>query len=376
MAEAVRFYWLRREASLTLRAIPDAERDPLRVRRTVAQKHVPDVVDNLEKDRFVAAAWPMGRQISMILCHPNSVKGGGDGFILDTRSLPWVVLRMRDWKQAAHAARLFLSAFGSEATNAEECLDARQQLVEWLEANEQAEMAAIVRRLFRFPLGFRADALDAINIWRHLLIKGSKEQIDRLLREIGARFEHLAWSRDKQFERLLNRTPHQVNRFYCWVSGEAAFPRLMLSLNHATPRRVRGGTYDTLERGPTFIDLAIAIQTVLTEVLEPAAAEVGLEVSYQRLGPTSRMEPRTLAALTDFVETAEGRWPLPPELDPLWAAFVRTAVRNNVAINPSELVAWFAANGWTSQAAEAMRDRFYADAARVLEFEEAGRQPA
>lgn len=376
MSEVVKFFWLRREADLALRAVPAVDRDPLRVRRSVAQEHVPAVIEQLEQDRFVAAAWPRGKQISMVLCHPNLAKGSDDGFILDTTSLPWVVLRVRDWKQASQAARLLLSAFGLEATNANECRAAREHLVEWLDAHDQAEMAAIVRRLFKFPLGFRADALDAINTWRHVLVTGSKGEIDRFVPEVAVRFEHLGWSRNEHFERLLNRTPHQANRFHCWASGGAAFPRVMLSLNHATARRVRGGTYDILERGPSLIDVAIEIQRVLTEVIEPAAAQVGLEVSYPRLGPTSRIEPRTLAALTTFAENAEGRWPLNPELEPLWSAFVRTAVRNDVAINPSELVSWFIANGWTSEAAVAMRDRFYTDSAMVLEIEESGRQPA
>jgi hypothetical protein len=376
MAEAVRFYWQRGEAALPLRAISERGREPLQIPRSIAQQYVPEVVDQLEDGRFVAAAWPSGKQISMVLCHPNVAKGSGDAFLLDTKSPPWVVLRMQDWGAATQVARLFLAAFGSEAVDAEECLAARKGLVGWLEKHDQPEMAAIVRRFFKFPLGFRSDALEVINTWRNLLVKGAKEQIDRFLPEVGSRFERLGWSRDQKFEDLLNRTSHPINHFYCWVSSEGTFPQVMLCLNRTTDRRVRGGTYDILEGGPSFIDLAIEIQHVLTEVLEPAAAEVGLEVSYQRLGPISRVEPRTTTAMTAFAEAAEGRWPLTPALEPLWTAFVRTAVQNDVAINPNELIAWFVANGWTTNDAKEMGDRFYTDAARMREYEDTGKQPA
>jgi hypothetical protein len=375
MAEAVRFYWLRREATLPLSAIPEEDCCPPRVCRTVALRHVPDVVKQMEAGRFVAAAWPAAEHISMILCHPNLARGG-DGFILDARSLPWLVLRLRDWKEAPEAARLFLSAFGWEAASAEECHDARRQLAGWLEAREQPEMAGAVRRLFQFPLGYPIDLLEAINTWRHVLVKGSEEQIDRFLAEVSTRFEHLGWSRDGRLEGLFNRTPHQVNSFYCWVSGEGAFPRVMLALNQTSPRRVRGGARDVLEGGLSFIDLALEIQGVLTEVLEPAATEAGLAVSYVRVGPTSRIERRTMTALTALADAAEGRWPLTPELEPLWTALMHTAVRDDVAINPDELVAWFVANGWTNEVAGEMRIRFFKDAARISELEEAGRQPA
>src|SRR5438874_13585239 len=111
MTEAVRFFWLRGDAALPLSAIPEEERGPIRVRRSVAQRHVPEVVKQLEANRFVAAAWPAGACATMILCHPNVAKGPGDGFILDTRSLPWVSLQLREEVDAEQTARLFLAAF-------------------------------------------------------------------------------------------------------------------------------------------------------------------------------------------------------------------------------------------------------------------------
>jgi hypothetical protein len=376
MTEAVRFYWLRGEASFSLDATPEGDRRPLRVRRTVAQAHAPEALKQLEAGRFVAAAWPSGEQIAMILCHPNLAKDPADTFLVNTAALPRVVLQLRDWGEAPEVARLFLAAFGSEVVNAEECLTARRQLVEWLEAHGQPEMAVTVRHFFQFPFGSRADALGIINIWRHVLVKGPKEQIDRFMAEVGKRFEGLGWSREATFQALLNRDPHQINRPHCWVSAQGTLPRVLLCLNRTTDRRVRGGTYDLRDGRPGLVDLAREIQRVLAEVLEPAAAEVGLEVSYPRLGPISRVGAKTTAAMTALAEAADGRWPLPDEMESLWEKFVVTAVRDGVAINPEELTEWFVASGWDRGHAVEMANRFYGDAARAGEYEEAGRQPA
>jgi hypothetical protein len=376
MTEAVRFFWLRGEASLPLDRIPEGDRSPLRVRRSVVQAHAPDVLRQLEAGRFIATAWPSGEQIAMILCHPNHAKALADAFLVNTPALPRVVLHLRDWAEAPEVARLLLAAFGSEVADAEECLAARRQLVEWLERNGPPEMAMTVRHFFNFPFGFRADALDIVNVWRQVLVRGQKEQLDRFMVEVERRFEALGWSREVTLEARFNSNPHQINHLYCWVSGQGALPRVLLCLNRATDRRVRGGTYDLLDGRPSLVDLAREIQRILAEVIEPAAAEVGLEVSYPRLGPISRVSAKTLAVLTALAEEADGRWPLPGDLEPAWRDFIFTAVRDGVAIHPEELTEWLLASGWSKEDAAVIANRFYTDAARAGEYEEAGRQPA
>ena len=74
MAEAVRFYWRGRETGIPLAEIPEPDRYPLKVRRRVVQAYAPDVIRQLEEDRFVAAAWESGGSIFLILCHPNLTK--------------------------------------------------------------------------------------------------------------------------------------------------------------------------------------------------------------------------------------------------------------------------------------------------------------
>jgi hypothetical protein len=283
---------------------------------------------------------------------------------------------MGEGDDASQTARLFLAAFGSEVMTAEECLAARHRLVEWLRTHDQQEMAATVRRLMKFPIGFRSNALDVIKSWRHVLVKGPKTHLDHYMRELDKRFVGLGWSRDKGLEERLNRPPHQINRFHCWVSGENTFPRVVLCLNRATDRRVRGGTYELLDGGTSLLDLASEIQRVLGEVLEPAAAETGLEVSYPRIGPISRVGSRTEAAMDDLAKTGDGQWPLPEAAEALWRKFVFAAFREDTAFRPEELHDWFLASGWEEIAASELTKRFYRDVALINEYEEAGRQPA
>jgi hypothetical protein len=380
MAEVVRFFWSGGDAGVPLTKIPEQDRQPLRVHRNVVQACAPAVVKQLEEGRFVAAAWESGGQICLILCHPNLAKGPADNLLVDTTALPRVVLRVGGWDELSEPTRLFLKAFGSDAATAEECMAARRALVDWLTAHGQADMAATVKHFSSFPFGVRSDALEVINIWRHVLVKGRQaEQIDRFLEEVGKRFEALGWSRDTIIEGQMNRDEHQRNRFYCWISGAGPRPRVLLCLNRSTDRRVRGGTYSLLDDRPGLglPEVANTIQHVLAEVLEPAAATVGLEVTYPRLGPISRVGARTAAAMTAFAEAADGQWPLSVALEPAWRHFVVTAFREGVAFKPEEVTAWFNASGWEEGPAIELAKRFYAEAVLLEEYEEEeGRQPA
>ncbi len=66
MTEAIRFYWRGRDESIPLGEIPEQDRTPLRIRRSVVQKYTPSVVKQLEEGRFVAAAWEAGGQIHLL----------------------------------------------------------------------------------------------------------------------------------------------------------------------------------------------------------------------------------------------------------------------------------------------------------------------
>ena len=128
MTEAIRFYWRGRDASVPPGEIPEQDRTPLRIRRSVVQRYTPSVVKQLEEGRFVAAAWESGGQIHLILCHPNLAKGSADTFVVNTQMLPQLVLRPTGWDQVPEASQLFLRAFGAEPANVDECVAARANL--------------------------------------------------------------------------------------------------------------------------------------------------------------------------------------------------------------------------------------------------------
>jgi hypothetical protein len=375
MTEAVRFYWRDRDASIPLDAIPEQDRRPLRVRRSSVQSYAPDVIEQLEAGRFVAAVWETDGQIYLILCHPSLDKGSADTALMNTTALPRVVLKLSGWDQAPEMTRLFLRAFGSEAANADECTTARRELASWLTANGQPGTANLVRHYSVFPFGVRSNIPDVINVWRNLLIKGQREQLDRLLNEVEQRFSAFGWSRDVSMEAQMNRPAHQVNRVYCWRSTPDAPPQILLCLNRASDRRIRGGTYD-MDPVAKLTDLASAIQNVLKEVIEPATDAVGSEVTYPRLGPISRVGLKTEAAMTAFARSGDGQWPVPEHVAPLWRNVVLTAFREDVALKPQELTAWFVSSGWDEPAAGELARQFYGDIALLAEHEEAERQPA
>src|SRR5262245_44468831 len=100
MTKAVRFYWGTGETTLPLDAIPEADRNPLRVRRSVVEAHAPAVIGQMEAGRFVAAVWSSGGELWMILCHPNLAKGGADTVLVNPNSLPRLVVKLGTWEEA------------------------------------------------------------------------------------------------------------------------------------------------------------------------------------------------------------------------------------------------------------------------------------
>ncbi len=372
MPEVVRFYWAGGETALPLDAIPAEDRNPLRIRRSVVQAHAPAAIEQLKLSKYVVAVWLTGDSLSLILCHPNLVKGGADTIFVNPAMLPRLNIKLGTWDEAPKAVGLFLKAFGGDATTQQEGIDARRELTDWLARRAQANMATVSRQYSNFPLVIRADPLEVINLWRKILVRGEKEEIDRFLVEAESRFKAKGWARDEDREAKMNRDKHQLNRFYCWLGRYGDKPQVMLCLNRSTDKRVRGSTYDVIDERAGLEDIANTVEVGLREVLEPAAAAAGLKVAYPRVGPISRVGPRTAAAMTAFIEAGDGRWPLPEEAETAWRHFVVSAFRDDAAFNPDELKGWLLQGGWDDQAASELTKRFYAEAALLGEFEEGG----
>src|SRR5438876_11401681 len=109
MTEGIRFFWRGLEAGIPLAEIPEADRIPLRVRRSVVQAYAPDVVKQLEEGRVVAAAWQSGGLIYLILCHPNLAKGPADTLLVNSTVLPRVVVKLGGWDEIPEVTKLLLT---------------------------------------------------------------------------------------------------------------------------------------------------------------------------------------------------------------------------------------------------------------------------
>jgi hypothetical protein len=225
MDENIRFFWREGEAILPFNVIPKGERQPLRVRLGILQDQVPEVVQHLKQGRHVAAAWPSGKQILLIGCHPNIARGSADSVCLDTISLPQVVLKLGSWDEASEAAQLLLAAFGGEALDEQEMLNKRLALIDWLVKRNQNDTAAIIRRYLMFPIkplglisrvGLRtAAAMKAFTdvaggqwpspesaepAWRHFVITAFHEDVAFEPEELTRWFRTNGWDADAAAE--------------------------------------------------------------------------------------------------------------------------------------------------------------------------------
>jgi hypothetical protein len=215
------------------------------------------------------------------------------------------------------------------------------------------------------------EAIDVIESWKRVLIEGKPEQIERLLQDIETRLLRKGWCRDQAGEAKMARSPTQRERLRCFQSGANHGPRVLLCLNQVSERRIRGGRYSLIDGGanePT--EVADTVADVIKSVLTPSASALGLKVTVPRLGRASQVPPRTLAALYMFSDSWAGTWPLSAEAEQSWRQFIITASHDDTAFDPDELMDWFVSNGWSSEAARALTDRFINEAALLADYEE------
>jgi len=216
------------------------------------------------------------------------------------------------------------------------------------------------------------EAIETINSWRRILIEGKPDQMDRMLADVERRLSEKGWTREPHIEAKMERAPNHATRWQCFVGGPRNGPNLMLGLTRVSDRRVRGGTYSLIDCSPAMrrTDVAEVVVDVMKEVVTPSASSFGLKVTIPRLGRLSRVPPTTAAALLRFSDSVAGMWPLPPESQPLWRHFVFDACREDAAFDVGELSDWFVTNGWSSEASNALTERFIDEADLITEYEE------
>jgi hypothetical protein len=216
-------------------------------------------------------------------------------------------------------------------------------------------------------------AVDLIASWRRILIEGKAEQITSMLDDVEARLKAKGFARSPEVEKTMTWHPYQRNRVLGFVGGPRGGPRMMLCLNRVSERRVRGGTYSIVDASPGAgpIEVAEVIDDVLTSVIVPAANSFGLKVTRPRLGPNSLVPPKTMAALLAFSDVASGeRLPLSEDSEITWRKFLIAASQEDVAFDTDELADWFVTNGWSSEDAHALTERFVRESTLLAEYSE------
>jgi hypothetical protein len=218
-------------------------------------------------------------------------------------------------------------------------------------------------------------AVDLIASWRRILIEGKAEQLTSMLEDLEARLKSKGFERDPEAEKNMNWHPYQRNRVLCFVGGPVGGPRLLLCLNRVSERRVRGGTYSLIDgssdAGP--VEVAAVVDDVIRNVIVPSANSFGLKVTRPRLGPNSLVQPRTMAALLAFSDVAPGAgFPLSAASEAAWRKFLITASGEDIAFDKDELRDWFISNGWGSEDARILTERFVQEATLLAEYSEAG----
>jgi hypothetical protein len=218
------------------------------------------------------------------------------------------------------------------------------------------------------------EAIETVNSWKRILIEGKAEQIDPMLADLERRLQDRGWYRDSDREAKMGRSSERKNRWLCFVGGPRDGARMMLCLARVSDRRVRGGPYSFLSVPPDMqpAEEAGIVEEVMKGILTPCASTFGLRVTTPRLGPKSRVPPRTMAALQSFSDSAAGVWPLCGDLESLWRRFVITACREDVAFDIDELSDWFVSNGWSSEGARGLTEQFMNEASLISEYNDSG----
>lgn len=218
-------------------------------------------------------------------------------------------------------------------------------------------------------------AVDLIASWRKILIQGKAEQITSMLEDIEARLIGKGFRRDAEAEKTMSWHPYQRNRVLCFAGGPEGGPRLLLCLNRVSERRVRGGTYSLIDGPPGAgpVEVAAVVDDVIRNVIAPSAKSFGLGVTHPRLGPNILVQPRTMAALLAFSDVATGEGlPLSEGSEAAWRKFLVAASQEDIAFDTEELRDWFVDNGWESEDARILTERFARDASLLAEYAEAG----
>ena len=211
--------------------------------------------------------------------------------------------------------------------------------------------------------------------WRKLLVVGTGDALDQLMRHVDELLDGAGWRRDTDWEQAANRprvkfgiTPHMLNRMHGFVQVTTATPVVRLTLNQG-PRRLRGMSASLTTDDAADADrmIAVGVRTFLHDVFDPALAAVGLRRAGRFVN--SRVSEATVSELVDVAELAGRRLPLDAEAEAAWQRFVLAAYQDYTSFDTTELTAWLTSMGWTAGDAASLVRRYLSETQLLRQFE-------
>lgn len=195
--------------------------------------------------------------------------------------------------------------------------------------------------------------------WRSTLFRGDKSVIDRFLQQLDSSLP-AGWSRDSDYERQRSRP----DRIRCYLFDQPSEASVRVWLQLVTPTRGRAGAVQLLRHPPQGQSARIGelVADFANGHVLPAAAATGVRCTNPSFGPRSAVTPASDLLFTRLADEADGEWPFGNQAQGVWDELISCCLSEQVAIDRTELLKWLADSGWEQAAAEAIAERFFADA--------------
>jgi hypothetical protein len=195
--------------------------------------------------------------------------------------------------------------------------------------------------------------------WRSTLFRGDKPAIDRFVQQLDAKMP-AGWGRDLGDERQ-RRRPDSIRSYLFDQPGDASV-RVWFQL--VTPTRARAGEVQLLRHPPNGHSARIGelVADFANGHVLPAAAACGVRCTNPSFGPRSAITLAAEMLFTQLADTADGEWPFGDQTEGVWDELISCGLSEQVGIDRTELTKWLADSGWEQGAAEAITERFFADA--------------
>jgi hypothetical protein len=211
-------------------------------------------------------------------------------------------------------------------------------------------------------------AIETAQGWRDLVIEGDADRINRILDQVDRTLPP-NWKRNPEAEKRYVALGGSLPASRCYAKRLGDYD-VRLWLLRVSDRRLQGGLVEPTGGDRYYEDAAEAIAEFLREAIEPAVAECGGAMTSNRIGVRSDVTRPVVEKLWAFHEASPRIWPPPPPAEVPWREFVIAAFQNRAAFEPGEFRGWLRKLGWEAGDADALINRFFADAALLSEYDD------